>query len=66
MAVRQHAGPFVVRLVQEFARGGGDDGMDAGLAEMRRPHHRRSVDSIGRLGSERKLATPASVLSASA
>jgi hypothetical protein len=40
--------------------------MRTGLAEMRVVIIARSVVSIGRFGSDRKLATPASVLSASA
>ena len=36
------------------------------VPEVRRRHHGAQRRSIGRLGSERKFATPASVLSASA
>ena len=42
----------------------GDDGMHAGLAEMRRRHHRGQRLLDRRRGSDRKAATPASVLSA--
>ena len=45
----------------------GDDGMDAGLAEMRRSHHgARASTRSAASGSDRKDATPASVLSSSA
>ena len=54
MAVREHAGALVAGFVQQLARGRGDDGMDAGLAEMRRSHHggERRLDRPLRIGEE--------------
>src|SRR3546814_3118340 len=37
---RQHTGPFILRFIEQFARGRSDDGMDACLAQMRGQHHR--------------------------
>ena len=51
---RQHAGAFVLALVQKLARGAGDDGMHAAFAQMRRRHHRaqRRLDRALGVGEE--------------
>lgn len=50
----EHAAALVLRLVQHLARGTGDDGMRAGLAEMRRGHHRPQglLERMRRIGEE--------------
>ena len=63
----EHAGALVVGLVEQLPRGRGDDGMRAAACrDARVVIIATSVVSIGRLGSDRNDATPASVLSVSA
>jgi hypothetical protein len=51
---RQDGGAFVFALVEELARGAGDDGMDAAFAQMRRRHHGSQCrfDWSARIGQE--------------
>ncbi len=54
----QDAGALVAGFVQQLPGGAGDDGMNARLAEMRRPHHgrERGLDWPLRIGQERRYA----------
>ncbi len=57
----KHAGAFVVGFVEDFASGGGDDGMDDGLfrrAQMVRRHHRaqRVLEGTQRIGQKARDA----------
>ena len=63
---REHARSLIVGFVEQLARGRGHDGMRPASPRCGVVIIACSVVSIGRLGSERKAATPASVLSASA
>ena len=60
----QHARALVLAFVEQFARGAGDHrDADRPFPDAAVVIIARSVVSIGRFGSDRKLATPASVLS---
>ncbi|QYU70876.1 acetyl-CoA carboxylase biotin carboxylase subunit [Leptolyngbya sp. 15MV] len=60
---REHAGSFVVRLVEQLARGGGNDRVRP-ITEMRRRHHRgeRPLDRAARIGEETRDAGEGLVL----
>ena len=51
---RQHARALVIAFVEQFAGGAGDDGMYAGLSEVRRRHHgaQRRLDRAARVGEK--------------
>ena len=63
---RQHARALVVGFVEQLARREATTGCGPASPRCGVVIIAASVDSIGRFGSDRKAATPASVLSASA